>query len=231
MALNILLAGVVGSQAYGLASPDSDVDRLGIYAAPTIQFHGLRPPLDRRATIVTNNPDVTMHEAGKFANLVLKGNPTVTELLWLNAYDTQTDLGAEAIGIRRAFLCAKAVRDSYFGYATSQFKLLLNTGQFQSKMRARSAKHGRHLLRLLHQGYELYSTGKLTIQVHDPQWYIDQGNLIADDPENARAHLVFAEKCFDAATSPLPERPDEERVEKWLHAVRDHYYPPRVAVL
>lgn len=31
----MLLAGIVGSTAYGLAGPDSDVDRLGVFAVPT----------------------------------------------------------------------------------------------------------------------------------------------------------------------------------------------------
>jgi hypothetical protein len=31
----VLLSGIVGSQAYGLATPDSDVDRLGMFAFPT----------------------------------------------------------------------------------------------------------------------------------------------------------------------------------------------------
>ncbi|MFD7300744.1 DNA polymerase beta superfamily protein, partial [Streptomyces pharetrae] len=38
---NILLSGVVGSTAYGLAHEDSDVDRLGVFAAPTESLHGL----------------------------------------------------------------------------------------------------------------------------------------------------------------------------------------------
>ena len=48
--MHVLLSGVVGSTACGLAGPDSDVDRLGVYAAPTIEFHGLYPPLGKNAT-------------------------------------------------------------------------------------------------------------------------------------------------------------------------------------
>ena len=44
-----LLEGIVGSTAYGLAGPHSDVDRLGVFAAPTRAFHGLYPPIDGRA--------------------------------------------------------------------------------------------------------------------------------------------------------------------------------------
>jgi predicted nucleotidyltransferase len=223
--VNVLLAGIVGSTAYGLAGPDSDVDRLGVYAAATVEFHGLRPPLGKAASVVRNDPDVTLHEAGKLAALCLSGNPTVTELLWLpgELYETRTGLGDELIGIRTAFLSAKRCRDAYFGYATQQLRRLLDTGEFQSKMRKRVAKHGRHLLRLLDQGYELYSTGHLTIRVADPGRYFEFGERVSADPNAAREALAEAEKRFGMAGSPLPVEPDERVVEDWLLRVRAAY--------
>jgi hypothetical protein len=224
--LNILLSGVVGSTAYGLAGPDSDVDRLGVYAAPTVQFHGLHPPVGKAASIVRNDPDVTYHEAGKLAALCLGGNPTVTELLYLDSYETTTRLGLELVEIRSAFTSARRCRDAYFGYATAQLHRLLTTGQFQSKMRKRVEKHARHLLRLLDQGYELYSTGTLTIRISDPDRYLSFGARVAEDHGNARAALAEAEAKFDAARSPLPEVPDEARVEAWLLDVREAFFQP-----
>lgn len=224
--MTVLLSGIVGSTAYGLAGPASDVDRLGTYAAPTTQFHGLRLPIDRDATTVGHDPDVTRHEVRKFCLLALGGNPTVSELMWLpdELYEVRTDLGNDLIGIRDAFLSAQRVRDAYFGYATAQFQRLLGTGRFPSTMRARTAKHGRHLLRLLDQGYVLYTTGRLPIRVEDPDRYHDFGDRVADDPEVARPVLADAEARFDAASSPLPDRPDEATVERWLQAVRLAYW-------
>lgn len=221
----LLLLGLVGSHAYGLANENSDEDRLGVYWADTVQFHGLNPPVGCKDTIVQHEPnDVTVHEALKFARLCLNGNPTVTELLWLNEYEVISPLGENLIAIAEAFLSAQRVRDSYFGYAIQQFKRLEETGQFQSKMRARAAKHGRHLLRLLHQGFELYSTGRLTIKVADPQWYIDNGNKIAEDKNHAKQFLDAAQEKFNSVTSALPEKPNEEVVESWLLKVRAAHY-------
>lgn len=219
----ILLQGVVGSTAYGLAHADSDIDRLGVFAAPTHLFHGLRLPIDKAdATHVTKDPDLTMHEARKMAILCLTANPTMTELLWLpdELYETRTPLGDELIDLRVAFASAKRVRDAYFGYATAQFKRLLETGEFQSKMRRRQAKHGRHLLRLLDQGYGYYATGRLDVRVENPQRYLDFGDRVAANPEAARPALAQAEADFAAVRSPLPERPDEATVEAWLQRVR-----------
>lgn len=220
--MDILLSGIVGSTAYGLAGPDSDLDHLGVYAAPTVAFHGLHPPTGREATVVRTDPDTTLHEAAKAANLILGGNPTVTEILWLpdELYEVRTPLGDEMITIRTAFLSAPRVRDAYLGYATSQFKRLLDTGRFPSKMRKRQAKHGRHLLRLLDQGFALYSTGELPIRLADPQRYLDFGEAVANDPAVARPALAAAEERFDRTPSPLPDEPDRAAVQAWLLRVR-----------
>jgi len=74
---SIILSGIVGSTAYGLAGPDSDVDRIGIFAAPTVAFHGLVMPAESH---VTSKPDRTMHEVRKWCRLALGCNPTVMEL-------------------------------------------------------------------------------------------------------------------------------------------------------
>jgi predicted nucleotidyltransferase len=80
---NVLLSGVVGSVAYGLATPDSDLDILGIFAVPTAQLHGLRQP---QQTYTATGPDYTYHEVTKAVRLMMGGNPTVLELLYLDNY-------------------------------------------------------------------------------------------------------------------------------------------------
>ncbi|PKK16255.1 nucleotidyltransferase domain-containing protein [Thermomonospora sp. CIF 1] len=225
----LLLTGVVGSTAYGLAGADSDVDVLGVYAAPTTVFHGLHPPTERTATKVSTDPDRTLHEAGKFARLCLSGNPTVTELLWLpeELYQVRTPLGEELIGIRTAFLSAPRVRDAYLGYATRQFRRLeaRGDGSFSADTRKRVAKHARHLARLVHQGLELYRSGRLTVRLADPEWYLDFGaRVAAGDLDVARALMARGEADYAAARTVLPERPDEDAVERWLLKVRAAHY-------
>jgi predicted nucleotidyltransferase len=217
----VLLSGIVGSTAYGLAGPDSDVDRLGMFAAPTYQLLGLHTPKDSHVTV---HPDSTLHEAGKAARLILAGNPTAAELLWLpdDLYETRTPLGDEAIAIRGAFLCAKRTRDAYLGYATQQFTKLLSRGDgsFSSDTRKRTAKHARHLMRLTIQGLGLYETGTLTVRLEDPQRYRDFGERVAADPEASRPFMAEAEHRFDTARTVLPDEPDTATVEAWLVRVR-----------
>jgi hypothetical protein len=224
---NVLLSGVVGSTAYGLARQGSDVDRLGLFAAPTEELHGLRPPKDSH---VSTDPDRTLHEAAKWCRLALGGNPTVMELVWLpeELYEVRTPLGDELIGIRTSFLSAQRVRAAYLGYATQQFRKLLSRGDgsFSADTRKRTAKHARHLKRLCEQGYELYRTGRLTIRVEDPDAYHRFGERVAADPEAAKPLLSRFETAFAETAGVLPEEPDATAAEAWLRRVRRHFYVP-----
>jgi predicted nucleotidyltransferase len=222
--MHILLQGVVGSTAYGLAGPDSDIDRLGVFALPTQRFFHLDAPKDSH---VSHNPDVTMHEAAKAARLILGGNPTCAEILWLEEYEVRTPLGAEMTAIREAFLSAKRTKDAYLGYATQQFKKLLTRGdgRFGSDIPdGRTAKHARHLMRLVDQGYELYTTGNLRIRLEDPQRYLDFGEQVAADPQVAVPFMAAAEEKFNTARTVLPDEPRTPVVQAWLNRVRAAYY-------
>jgi uncharacterized protein len=217
----VLLQGIVGSTAYGLGHAGSDIDRLGVYAAPASAFHGLDLPIDKAASRVRHDPDRTLHEARKYCLLALSGNPTASELLWLadDLYDVRTSLGDELIGIRRAFLSAPRVRAAYLGYASQQLARLA-AKEVRSQPDAKIAKHARHLARLAHQGRELHETGFLRIRLEDPQWYLDFGLRVAADVSVARELLAQSEAAFDSVRSPMPETPDVPTVEAWLQQVR-----------
>jgi predicted nucleotidyltransferase len=232
-----LLAGVVGSMAYNLNGPESDVDRLGVFAAPTTAFHGLNPPTGSRASLVTHEPDVTLHEAGKFATLALNGNPSVMELMWLEEYELITDLGQDLIDIRKSFLCAPRVRDAYLGFADQQLKRM---GQFTNDRPREEkiakpyrpekvAKHARHLLRLLIQGVELYQTGELRVRLTDHEVAVVQTESVlasAGDMRGIWDRFDKAHTIFDAGSDVLPDKPDHQTVEDWLLKVRMIHYIP-----
>lgn len=223
---NILLSGIVGSTAYGLAHEGSDVDRLGMFAAPTEELHGLHRPQESH---VSTSPDRTLHEAAKWCRLALGGNPTVMELVWLpeELYEVRTPLGDELIALRETLLGARRVRDAYLGYATQQFRKLQNRGEgtLTAGTRSRTAKHARHLKRLCTQGYELYTTGKLTIRVEDPESYHRFGEQVAAEPEAALPLLRGFEDAFAETRSVLPEHPDDTAADAWLRQVRRQFYP------
>ncbi|MFD0277758.1 DNA polymerase beta superfamily protein [Kitasatospora sp. NPDC127111] len=221
----VLLSGVVGSTAYGFAHAGSDVDRLGLFAAPTEDFHGLHRPAESH---VTTEPDVTLHEAAKWCRLALTCNPTASELAWLpdELYETRGPLGEELISIRASFLSAKAVRNSYLGYADQQFRKLLTRDTSDPVTRRRAAKHGRHLVRLVEQGVRLHETGENVVRLPDPERIRELGERIADHPADAEPLLAAAAERF-ARPGVLPAAPDPRPAEAWLRRVRAaHYTPP-----
>lgn len=228
--MDVLLQGVVGSTAYGLATPESDVDRLGIFACRTEQFFTLRDP---KWTIVTTHPDSQLHEAKKYCQLALQCNPTVLELLWLDVYDRSHMLGRELLDLRHLFLSAKRVRDAYFGYATQQLMRLHSTNAFNDKLankedqRKKVAKHARHTLRLLHQGLHLYRTGHLQVRLEFPDNLRAMGEQVADgDVDFIKTRVADYERWFDQVSTALPSEPDQHRIEMWLHAVRREFLAP-----
>jgi len=213
----LLLAGVVGSTAYGLMRTDSDEDRLGVFAAPTLDLCGISSPRDSH--VYSDPCDASFHEAGKFARLAIACNPTVTELLWLDDYEVMTPAGERLINIRNYLLSSSRVREAYLGYAKSQLNKLQKRadGTFSSKTVNRSAKHALHMARLINQGFELYTTGHLTIRVSDPDWYHNFGQ---QSPGEWTDWFNQAFARFSKAKTCLPDAPDTNKIVDWLNAVR-----------
>ena len=207
----VLLQGVVGSTAYGLAREGSDVDMLGIFQYRTRELLRFNPPAE---TIVMHAPsDVASHEVGKFIRLALKCNPTIIELLWLDEYTDMNFAGRDLVDMRGVFLSEKYVRASYLGYANAQIKKMLDRGMSDP----RGPKHTRHCFRLLRQGHELLTTGQLTIMVPDPEFYWQFDTLDAD----AVLSMFRAEsaKVADAKSALLAE-PHTAVLEDWYLQLR-----------
>jgi len=221
----VLLSGVVGSHAYGLSTQHSDTDRLGVYAAGTLDLCGLNKVAESQ--VYSEPVDAAFHEAGKYVRLALACNPTVTELLWLQNYEVKTSAGDKLVEIRRAFLSSHKVKDSYLGYARSQLKKLQTRGDgaFSSDTKNRAGKHARHMARLVNQGLELYTTGNLTIKVSDPGWY----HQFSEEPVPVwESWFEESLNRFERARTCLPENPDRVQAEEWLTRVRVENLPESI---
>lgn len=205
----IVLKGVVGSTAYGLNREGSDIDKLGVFVAPTREILSLHPP---QQTVVQTKPDLTMHEVGKFVALALKCNPTILELLFLDQYEERSIWGNLLIEKRAHFLSERYVRAAYGGYALQQANKLLNR-----KDDPRSKKHARHCFRLLRQGRELLATGQLTVKVPDPEfyWAFDTASM-----EEIHALFLTEDALLRGMSSILPEEPDSAVINEVLLTIR-----------
>jgi predicted nucleotidyltransferase len=215
-AATVLLSGIVGSQAYGMATPESDEDRLGIVLMPTRNLIGLAM---RKETWSTTGPDVTFHEVGKFINLALKANPTILDLLWLDEFEVIHPAGQRLIDARAQFLSTKTVRSAFGGYAMDQVRALQRRGDsFSSDTKNRTAKHARHCFRLMRQGEELLRTGTMSLRVPDREALFALG----DSPvAEIVAHFEEAFARFQAAPSVLPDLPDVAAANAVLLEIRE----------
>jgi uncharacterized protein len=144
----LLILGVTGSQAYGLAIEGvSDVDIKGIFVADKSYYLGLKQIEQiegkgdlgvftnhemgnkgvKKLEFVTNKFDVdlakdfVLYELKKYLDLLGNANPNIQEILWLDEYIYLHPLSKILIDNRDRFL-TKKVRSSYIGYANAQLK-------------------------------------------------------------------------------------------------------------
>jgi predicted nucleotidyltransferase len=188
---------------------------MSVYREPQETFLGLHPPLERSLTVHTTSDarDITAHEVGKFMRLALKSNPSILELLWLPdwAYEHISIQGEYLLDSRHWFASAELVKNAYLGYATQQFKLLERDGNFGSDMKKRTEKHARHLYRLLLQGFDLYRTGALSVQLDafDVAKVREFGQRVGQgDLDLAKTEMEYYEAQFRGTRPKVREEPN-----------------------
>ncbi len=215
VAEHTIYACVVGSRAYGLAGPDSDFDRRGVYAAPTARFW----PLDKPPTHVEGPADEQFSwEVERCCTLALQANPTVLECLWSPLVERLTDDGRRLLAVRGAFL-SRRVADSYGRYARDQFRKLDSHRQRTGEVRGKQAMH---MLRLLLAGARVLRTGEVPLDVSEHRerlLAVRRGETAYDDVRRW-ADALAADLDAAAAGTRLPAEPDRAAVDDFLVGLR-----------
>lgn len=109
-----------GSHAYGLNTPDSDVDMGGVFICPMEMLLGLRSNYIEQVADEKN--DTVYYEFGRWIELLLKANPTALESLFVPKRCIIGDVHPaiqEIIDHRDMFLTKEAIKPIFF-YALSQ---------------------------------------------------------------------------------------------------------------
>lgn len=164
-----ILKVIVGSQAHGLATPESDFDYRGVFVVPT------REILSLGNTKMTTNwnegtNDDTSWEIGHFLNLATHCNPTILETFLAPVVDIhatewtdedRVDYGKELRDLFPYVWNSKDVMNAFIGYGLNQRK------KFFDDKDKRASKYAVAYLRTLYQGWELLSTGTFTIRIAD----------------------------------------------------------------
>jgi hypothetical protein len=206
---------VVGSRAYGLDEPTSDVDRRGVYVPPAAMHWSLAGVPEQLEFAESQE---CYWEVGKFLVLALKANPNVLECLYTPLVELATPMVEELLAMRSIFL-SRLIYQTYNSYVMSQFRKL--EGDLRSKGEVRW-KHAMHLIRLLLSGITVLREGfvPLNVEEHrDRLMAIRRGDVHWNEVNDWRLAL---HREFDDSfvTTRLPERPDFERANAFLVNVR-----------
>jgi predicted nucleotidyltransferase len=206
---------VVGSRAYGLDHDESDVDRRGVYLAPSdLQWSLFGAP----EQFEDNATQSCYWELQKFLVMALKANPNILECLYSPMVEKVTPLGEELVGLRQSFL-SQMIFQTFNGYSLSQFKKIEQDIRNHGEVRW---KHAMHLLRLLLTGAAALRTATVPVRVEahrDRLLAVKCGEVPWTDVDAWRKEL---HKEFERALAKtkLPERPDYEAANRFLIKAR-----------
>lgn len=149
----VIFAKVWGSKSHNTDKEGSDTDFAGVYLCPTSEILSLDPPKgswthDKEdGPNKEDKPDHQFHEAGRFADLLLKGNPGLVETLFTERLFITTPEWEELRSIRDQFLCQDTVHQ-YLGYMNGQFKRLMKGSYLHTTGGNWNEKWVYHILRL-----------------------------------------------------------------------------------
>lgn len=208
---------MVGSRAFGLSNESSDEDRRGVYLPPADWHWSLSKPPEQ-VEFFTDGVEEVDWEIEKFVRLALQANPNILETLWSPAVLHADETGTELRALRGAFLSLHLYK-TYSGYVLSQFRLMQKGHDEKGTFKP---KHAMHLIRLLHSGIHALTDGEIRVDVaehRDELLAIRAGRLSFDEVRNRALEL---DRLFQEAftRSALPEKPDTDRVNRFLIAAR-----------
>lgn len=230
---NVLATMQVGSQAYNLHGPNSDIDYFSVVLPTTRHLLGLGnfESWEPTPEQVGHGLDYKVYSVEKFVRLALQGNPNVIECLFFqpHLYHRTSPEWALLMEHRDAFL-SKKVYKRFAGYAAGQMKKMESGKYTQDSGHKRKAlidqigydpKDASRLVHLLFMGIEIAAGGTVTPWVENPsergiilgikrgEWPLGQIKEFAEGVAE-RNEARFQTRC------PLPDEPDTDFVESLL---------------
>lgn len=240
----VILTVEVGSTLYGVQGSDGvdDLDLMSVVIERPEYVTGLKgwdSHVWRTAAegerSQTGDIDHTYHSLRKFLSLACKGNPSILCALFApeRKLHVSTPLG---LAVQKLYpqIVSKQAIPRYRGYMRSQALRLLGEKGVGRGARTGArpelvekygydTKFAMHMVRLGLQGRELSETGRLVL----PMYGIDQGVckrirqgwFSLDEALNYAFHLDDELAAFETGEkeSVLPEAPDYDAVNVWLH--------------
>jgi predicted nucleotidyltransferase len=226
-----IILGYRGSIAHGTYVPQEDPnsiddkDIMAVNIPPVPYYLGLQQY--EGTEFFEGVWDTVIYELRKYVRLLLKCNPNVLSLMWLEPQDYIYihPVGKKLIDSRKLFVSKQAFH-SFVGYANGQLHRMTHqaySGYMGAKRKGLVDKFGydtknaAHLVRLLRMGIEFLTEGELYVKRKDSaelleikrgEWSLEKVKKVADDLFKL-AHEAYVR-------SPLPNKPEEETIHKLL---------------
>lgn len=223
-----LFNALVGSQAHGLAGPDSDYDYRGVFVVPTSQLLRLGAPR-YRTHWEEGEQDNTSWEIAWFLELATKCNPTILETFrspQISVYQ-QSEWGpysawaGRVIELFPSVWNSKGVYEAFRGYGASQ------RNKFLDDKDGRAPKYATAYLRTLYNAVELLTTGDFHVDMTQSPVYETLRRFKRGEFEIGEVIQVCAdmEKRVEAAYHANPNKQtDFDAVDTVLSDIRKGYW-------
>ncbi len=182
----IILQSLVGSQAHGLATPDSDFDYRGVFIVPTSDILKLNSDV-QSISWIEGKVDNTSYELAHFLHLAMQSNSSVLEVL-VSPKEVVTPIGQELIALLPYLWSSNGVLNAFRGYAHNQRK------KFIEDKDERPWKFAVAQIRTLLLGIELLKYGTMTVNVKE-QGLILKGftaPLSLSNPDSMANHATLS---------------------------------------
>ncbi len=218
-----ILVGYRGSIAHGTYMPNKDPNSIddkdvqGVTAANIEHYFGLEQFEQKESFI--REWDIVNYEIRKFFRLLLKCNPNVLSILWLEpVHYIYTSVAGKYMIDQRDIFVSKQIYKSYTGYAYGQLKRMTHQaykGYMGKKRKALVEKWGydtknaTHLIRILRMGIEFLNEGVLYVHRHDAQQLLEikHGEWSLERVKKEAQRLFErSEEAYDRCQ--LPKEPD-----------------------
>jgi predicted nucleotidyltransferase len=226
-----VLLGFRGSIAHDMYVPNTDPnsiddkDIMGVFIPPLDHYFGLKN--QEHQEVFLREWDSVCYEMRKFMRLLLKSNPNVIGLLWLEKkHYIKVEAEGQALIDARELFSTKQIYHSFTGYAYGQLHRMTHQafegymGDKRKKLVEKfgyDTKNAAHLIRLLRMGIEFLREGVLYVARKDRQQLLEikRGEWTLDQVKAEADHLFKrAETAYDE--SKLPNSPDFEKVNRLL---------------
>ncbi len=210
--MKTILKTLTGSQAHGLATPESDYDYRGVFVVPTVELLKLGQSKSITSHI-NGKEDDTNWEIGHFLYLATKCNPTILEVFNSPIIEEDGYISQKLLALFPYIWNSTGILNAFLGYGLSQRK------KFLDGYDGRKNKYATAYLRTLYTGTVLLETGVIPIDMTDTPIFstLKAWKMGHFDLDEVLAVSLEWEDKFKLAHSKNPnKKADLDRVNKFL---------------